>query len=99
MYGNQLNVNQEATLDLTRPALIQSHNKSEAEKEKLLHIQFETNPLDENCDYRIFARLQSLDMTYHAVTFLLSKYQQFYWIFREQLITLFDVFFLKDIII
>jgi hypothetical protein len=51
--------------DDNRPALIQPVNRSQ----KLLHIEFETNPLNKRTDYRIQALLQSLEITYDAVLF------------------------------
>ncbi|CAF4310864.1 unnamed protein product, partial [Adineta steineri] len=66
MYGNQSELNREGIINLNQPVLIQSHNKSQNIKEKLLHIQFETHPLNQTCDYRIIGRLQSFDIVYHA---------------------------------
>jgi hypothetical protein len=37
---------------------------------KFLHIEFETNPLNNNSDYRIKALSQSLQINYHAVSHL-----------------------------
>ncbi|CAF3768117.1 unnamed protein product [Adineta steineri] len=68
MYGNQSELNREGIINLNQPVLIQSHHKSKNIKEKFLHIQFETHPLNQTCDYRIIGRLQSFDIVYHAVT-------------------------------
>lgn len=37
------------------------------ETNKLLHLEFETNPINSNSDYKIKGLSQSLQITYHAV--------------------------------
>ncbi|CAF1398617.1 unnamed protein product [Adineta ricciae] len=53
-------------------SLIQSHDKVN----QLLHIQFATNPVDQNCDYHLFARAKSLDLIYH--TKITEKLMEFF---------------------
>ncbi|CAF1436517.1 unnamed protein product [Rotaria sordida] len=56
--------NNENELNLSRPILIQSFNQTN----NLLHIEFETNPLNSKSDYRIQAKSQPLQINYHAMT-------------------------------
>ncbi|CAF1500774.1 unnamed protein product, partial [Rotaria sordida] len=57
-------LNNENELNLSRPVLIQSFNQTN----NLLHIEFETNPLNTKSDYRIHAKSQPLQINYHAIT-------------------------------
>ncbi|CAF4932934.1 unnamed protein product [Rotaria sp. Silwood1] len=64
MSGIDSELNNENELNLTRPLLIQSFNPTN----NLLHIEFETNPLNTKSDYRIQAKSHPLQINYHATT-------------------------------
>jgi hypothetical protein len=69
MYGVAINASEDQILNDNRPALIQPANRSQSQRQKLLHMEFETNPLNTNADYRIETISQSLEITYDAVLF------------------------------
>jgi len=50
---------------LSRPILIKPFKEN-----KLLHLEFETNPLNNNSDYRINCKSQSFQINYHSVFFI-----------------------------
>ncbi len=52
-------------LNNSRPILIKPFELNE---NKLIHIEFETNPINTNSDYRIKALSQSLQINYNAET-------------------------------
>jgi hypothetical protein len=58
---------------LSRPILIQPFNQNRSKRDKLLHIEFETNPPDTKSDYHIHAKSLPLQINYHAV-YLFSKF-------------------------
>ncbi|CAF4673232.1 unnamed protein product, partial [Rotaria sp. Silwood2] len=64
MSGIDSELNNENELNLSRPILIQSFN----ETNNLLHIEFETNPLNTKSDYRIQAKSHPIQINYHATT-------------------------------
>lgn len=55
-------------LNLCRPLLISPLKENELKKEKLLHLEFESNPLNSKADYRVKGASQSLQINYHAVS-------------------------------
>jgi len=70
MYGCVIGSNKdEISIDNHSP-LIQPINRSDLNLQKLLHLQFETNPLTTNADYRIEVQLQSFETIYNAVLFI-----------------------------
>jgi len=52
---------------LSRPILIKPFKQNDLKQNKLLHLEFETNPINNNSDYRIICKSQSLQINYHAV--------------------------------
>jgi hypothetical protein len=48
--------------NLSRPKLIKPYTQN-----KLLHLEFETNPINNNSDYIIKVLSQSLQINYHSV--------------------------------
>ena len=53
-----------------RPVLVQPVNRlSSSNQQKLLQVEFETNPLDKSADYRIKVVSQSLEIKYNAVKY------------------------------
>lgn len=67
MYGAVIDISEDQTYVEKRSALIQPIHRSHLHPQKLLHIEFETNPLDTNVDYRIQAISQSLEFIYDTV--------------------------------
>ena len=67
MIGNDGPLEDQNTLNLTGPILIQSLEQNSSKQTKLLHIEFETNPLNSQVDYRLVAQSTPLQITYHAV--------------------------------
>ena len=62
------------TSNENRPVLIQPvHRSSSSSKQKLLQIEFETNPLDKSGDYRVKVVAQSMEAKYNAVRGFPSK--------------------------
>ncbi|CAF1170061.1 unnamed protein product [Rotaria sordida] len=51
-----------------RPVLVKPVNQIELKQKSLLHIEYETNPLDRSSENRIQIILQSLEITYDAFT-------------------------------
>jgi hypothetical protein len=70
MFGIDSESKKEDKLNLSRPVLIQPFHQSELKDNKLLHIEFESNPVDSKCDYRILGKSQCLQINYHAVFIL-----------------------------
>lgn len=59
---------QTTTSNDNRPVLVQPVNRlSSSSEQKLLQIEFETNPLDKSGDYRVKVVAQSMEMKYNAV--------------------------------
>ena len=69
VYDVATNASQIEILNDNCPALIQAANRSQLQQQKWLHIEFETNPVNEKIDYRIQALAQSLEITYDVVLF------------------------------
>ncbi len=67
MYGATMNASEKKIVSDNRPVLIESSNRLQSHLQKWLHIEYETNPLKTNADYRIQAKSQSIEITYHAV--------------------------------
>ena len=51
----------------SRPILIQPPSSTVSNQEKFLQIEFETNPIDKKCDYRLKIVTQSLEIKYNSV--------------------------------
>ena len=68
VFGIAKDQTQNEKLNITRPVLVQpvSHFTS-TENQKLLQIEFETNPLGLEVDYRVKVQSQSLEIKYNAV--------------------------------
>lgn len=63
----------------SRPILAQPVFRSLSNDEKLLKIEFETNPLDKLSDYRVKVVAKSLEIKYNAVNI------NFYLIYKSNL--------------
>ncbi|CAF0945953.1 unnamed protein product [Adineta ricciae] len=60
---------QTTTSNENRPVLVQPvHRLSSSSEQKLLQIEFETNPLDKSGDYRVKVVAQSMEAKYNAPT-------------------------------
>ncbi|CAF1065734.1 unnamed protein product [Adineta steineri] len=68
MVGINSDTNENGELNLSRPVLLQPFNQPQLKQHKFLHLEFESNPLNQNCDYRIHGSTQSLQINYHATT-------------------------------
>jgi len=55
-------------MNFNRPVLAQ--NRTQLEQRSLLHIEYETNPLNKLSDNRIQVRMQPLEIIYDAVLFI-----------------------------
>jgi hypothetical protein len=58
--------------------LIQLINRSDLNLEKFFHLEFETNPLETNADYRIEVQSQSFETIYNSVLFISKINQQIF---------------------
>jgi len=67
MSGIDSELNEDDKFCLSRPVLIQPFEQSHVKQNKFIHIEFETNPINSNADYRIKGISQSLQINYHAV--------------------------------
>ncbi len=67
VFGISTDSKQSELLNDSRPVLAQPSLSSSTNQEKLLKVEFETNPLDKKCDYRVKIISQSLEIKYNAV--------------------------------
>ncbi len=63
-----LGITKTDTMNFNRPVLAQ--NRTLLEQRSLLHIEYETNPLNKLSDNRIQVRMQPLEIIYDAVLFI-----------------------------
>ena len=76
VFGHATDPNHAELANHSRPVLAQPVTRGEATltKKKLLHLEFETNPLDGSADYRVKAASQSLEIKYDVVSSPLSSH-------------------------
>jgi len=69
VFGIATDPKQSELSNNSRPVLAQPvpRSSSTTNQQKLLQIEFETNPLDKSCDYRVKVVSQSLEIKYNAV--------------------------------
>ena len=67
MVGINSELDKENQFNYSRPILIEPFNKNQLKINEILHIQYESNPIDSKSDYRIYAKSQPLQINYHAV--------------------------------
>jgi hypothetical protein len=68
VFGISTDSKQSELLNTSRPVLVQPVARSSSTNlEKLLQVEFETNPLDKLSDYRVKVISQSLEIKYNAV--------------------------------
>jgi len=73
VFGISTDSNQSELLNDSRPVLAQPSSSSSTNQEKLLQVEFETNPLDKKSDYRVKIITQSLEIKYNAVNIYLEN--------------------------
>ena len=71
VFGLATDVQQSEFGNESRPVLAKPTLATLASEEKLLKVEFETNPIDKKADYRVKIQTQSLEIKYNAVRFLL----------------------------
>jgi len=68
VFGISTDSKQSELLNTSRPVLVQPVARSSSTNlQKLLQVEFETNPLDKLSDYRVKVISQSLEIKYNAV--------------------------------
>lgn len=67
VFGIATDANQSELLNESRPVLAKPSSSTVASQEKLLQVEFETNPIDKKSDYRVKVLTQSLEIKYNAV--------------------------------
>jgi hypothetical protein len=67
VFGIGNDLEQSDVSNVIRPILVQPVLSSSLTNKKLLHIEFEVNPLDRTSDYRVHVVSQSLEIQYDAV--------------------------------
>lgn len=73
VFGLATDVQQSEFGNESRPVLAKPTLATLASEEKLLKIEFETNPIDKKADYRVKVQTQSLEIKYNAVRFLFIR--------------------------
>ncbi|CAF3113330.1 unnamed protein product, partial [Rotaria sp. Silwood2] len=71
VFGMGTDLKQSEFSNHSRPVLAQPiyrSSSSTSSQQKLLQVEFETNPLDKSSDYRVKVVLQSLEIKYNAPT-------------------------------
>ncbi|CAF5043765.1 unnamed protein product, partial [Rotaria sp. Silwood1] len=68
VFGIATDSKQSELLNDSRPILARPSSLSSSNEEKLLQVEFETNPLDKKSDYRVKVISQSLEIKYNAPT-------------------------------
>ena len=69
MFGISTDPKKSELANDSRPVLAQpvSRSLTSSKQQKLLQVEFETNPLDKSSDYRVKVVSQSLEIKYNAV--------------------------------
>ncbi|CAF0869350.1 unnamed protein product [Rotaria sordida] len=76
VFGIATDSKQSEFLNDSRPVLARPSSLSSSHEQKLLQIEFETNPLDKESDYRIKVISESLEIKYNAPT--INKLAEFF---------------------
>jgi hypothetical protein len=72
VFGIATDLKQSELSNSSRPVLAQPSSSS-SNQQKLLQVEFETNPLDKKSDYRVKVVSQSLEIKYNAVRLYLYQ--------------------------
>jgi hypothetical protein len=67
VFGIATDLKQSELLNDSRPVLVQPSSSTLSNQQKLLQVEFETNPIDKKSDYRVKILTQSLEIKYNAV--------------------------------
>lgn len=67
VFGISTDLQQSEFANDSRPVLAKPSTATLNKEKKLLHVEFETNPLDKKADYRVKVQTQSLEIKYNAV--------------------------------
>lgn len=67
VFGIATDLNQSEFSNESRPVLAKPSSSNSANIQKLLQVEFETNPIDKKSDYRVKVLTQSLEIKYNAV--------------------------------
>ena len=90
MFGIATNLEQSEFSNESRPVLAQPSLLNSSNQQKLLQVEFETNPIDKKSDYRVKILTQSLEIKYNAVRFdfleNLNLLPKFFFFFSQRLI-------------
>ncbi len=73
VFGISTDSNQSELLNDSRQVIARPSSSSSTNQEKLLQVEFETNPLDKKSDYRVKIITQSLEIKYNAVNIYLEN--------------------------
>ncbi|CAF1201535.1 unnamed protein product [Rotaria sordida] len=76
VFGVGTDTSQIKTANVYRPVLAKPADQIQLAQKHLLHIEYETNPLDRSSENRIQVLLQSLEITYDALT--INKLVEFF---------------------
>jgi hypothetical protein len=74
VFGISTDPKQSELLNDSRPVLAQPSSSSSSNQQKLLQVEFETNPLDKKSDYRVKILSQSLEIKYNAVRIYIEQF-------------------------
>jgi hypothetical protein len=67
VFGIATDSKQSELLNDSRPVLAKPSSSTLSNQQKLLQVEFETNPIDKKSDYRVKILTQSLEIKYNAV--------------------------------
>jgi hypothetical protein len=67
VFGIATDLKRSELLNDSRPVLVQPSSSTLSNQQKLLQVEFETNPIDKKSDYRVKILTQSLEIKYNAV--------------------------------
>jgi hypothetical protein len=77
VFGIATDSKQSESSNESRPVLAQSPASTLSNQQKLLQVEFETNPIDKKSDYRVKILTQSLEIKYNAVRISIYNRLQF----------------------
>lgn len=68
VFGIATDKTHSESLNISRPVLVEPASRSTSVNlQKLLQVEFETNPIDKSCNYRVKVKSESLEIKYNAV--------------------------------
>jgi hypothetical protein len=81
VFGIAMDLTEDEFSNNSRPVLAKPSSSSISNQEKLLQVEFETNPIDKKSDYRVKIISQSLEIKYNAVRIQIFIYSKFHRLF------------------